>query len=204
MKLTLTLCFFFVISAKVIAAPSPILVCLAQEELALHKSKNHGPVYNLNQTLVNQIAMIPKLIVSQENINRICHNKKYGPSLSLLRLILINDGNIFTIKKDSAGHGLAVGQLGSFIESAPHIMFDYLNEIQALMPYAQCLKDEIPEVQYFYDRYKYLEEDLSGNQLIQNKDKLNAIFKKLNQLEEVIDNCRKKAEQLKNQINKKI
>ena len=123
MKLTLTLCFFLLFSKLALAVPSPILACLAQEELNLHKSKNTGPVYNLNQTLVNQIATIPNLKLSRENLDLVCSNKLYGPSLSLLRLIILEGKKIFSIKKGSAGHGLAMGQLGTFVETSPHIMF---------------------------------------------------------------------------------
>ena len=202
MKLTLTLCFFF-LSLKAFCAPSEILVCLGDEELKLHKSKNMGPIYNLNQTLVNQIATIPNLVVSRKNTLEICHNKDFGPSLSLLRLILLKGGSIFNIKKNVAGHGLAVGQLGTFVESAPHIMFNYLNEIQALMPYAYCLSNEVPEVQYFYDRYKYLEEDLNGGQLLKDKKKVKAIFKKIKNLDKVIENCKATAKALEEKAKQK-
>ncbi len=178
------------------SAPSEILTCLGKEELQLHKSKNTGPVYNLNQTLVNQIATIPNLVISAENTREVCQNKDFGPSLALLRLILLEGGSLFTIKKNVVGHGLAVGQLGTFIESAPHIMFNYLNEVQALMPYAYCLTNEVPEVQYFYDRYKYLEEDLNSPQLLKDKSKVNGIFKKIKNLDKIIKSCKKTAEAL--------
>ena len=196
MKLTLTLCFFLLFSKLALAVPSPILACLAQEELNLHKSKNTGPVYNLNQTLVNQIATIPNLKLSRENLDLVCSNKLYGPSLSLLRLIILEGKKIFSIKKGSAGHGLAMGQLGTFVETSPHIMFDYLNEIQALMPYAHCLTDEIPEVKYFYDRYKYLEQDLNGYQLIQDKNKIDRIFIGLSKMDQILKSCKARAKKL--------
>ncbi len=193
MKLTLTLCFFLILATKTMAAPSRILQCLGQEELMLHKTKNTGPVYNLNQTLVNQIATIPNLVVSDRDIKIICENKDYGPSLSLIRLMLLEGRSIFSIKKDAVGHGLAIGQLGTFVEQSPHIMFNYLNEVQALMPTAHCLTDEIPEVQFFYDRYMFLEEDLNGRQLLKDKKRLNAIFKKINHLDRIIKNCKARA-----------
>ncbi|MBC97271.1 MAG: hypothetical protein CME63_05945 [Halobacteriovoraceae bacterium] len=193
MKLTLTLCFFLLLSFSALhAAPSPILICLGQEELQLHKTKNKGPVYNLNQTLINKLATIPNIIVSKKHTEMICNNKDYGPSISLLRLILLEGKSLFKIKKNVAGHGLAVGQLGNFIESAPHIMFDYLNEVQGLMPTAYCLTTHIPEVQFFYDRYKYLEEDLSGFQLIEDKNRLDQIFKKMKRVDIIMDQCKKK------------
>lgn len=196
MKLTLTLCFFLVTlitPLTIQAAPSPILKCLGKEELMLHKTKNTGPVYYLNQTLVNHIATIPNLEVSAKNVRIVCHHPEFGPSLSLIRLILLDGGKIFNIKKDAVGHGLAVGQLGSFIEQAPHIMFNYLSEIQALMPTATCLTEEIPEVQYFYDRYKYLEGDLSGNQLMSDKLKIDRLFRGLNHIDRMIKRCKARA-----------
>lgn len=194
MKLTLTLCFFLIMTAKIMAAPSRILKCLAQEELQLHKSKNTGPVYNLNQTLINQIATIPDLIVSDDKIEVICHHKDFGPSLSLIRLMLLEGRKIFSIKKEAVGHGLAIGQLGTFVEQSPHIMFNYLSEVQALMPTAHCLTDEVPAVQFFYDRYKYLESDLKGEQLIKDKERLNDIFINLNHLDKIIKRCKAKKE----------
>ncbi len=196
MKLTLTLCFFLMTlmaATQTLAAPSRILQCLGQEELELHKSKNTGPVYELNQKLVNQIATIPNLVVSDKNIQTICHHKEYGPSLSLIRLMLIEGGDIFDIKKDAIGHGLAIGQLASFVEQAPHIMFNYLSQIQALMPSAHCLTDELPEVQFFYDRYKYLEGDLNGKQLMKDTKRLDKIFKGLNRIDLIIKRCNDRA-----------
>ena len=71
-------------------------------------------------------------------------------------------------------------------------MFDYLNEVQGLMPTAYCLTTHIPEVQFFYDRYKYLEEDLSGFQLIEDKNRLDQIFKKMKRVDIIMDQCKKK------------
>lgn len=196
MKLTLILCFFFATlfaPTHILAVPSPILRCLAKEELMLHKSKNTGPVYYLNQTLVNHIATIPNLEVSAKTVKIVCHHPDYGPSLSLIHLMLLGGRHIFNIKKDSVGHGLAVGQLQALIEKAPHIMFNYLNKIQAIMPTAHCLTKEIPEVQFFYDRYKYLEGDLNGKQLIKDKVRLNRIFKKINHIHLMINHCKSRA-----------
>ena len=82
-------------------------------------------------------------------------------------------------------------------------MFNYLNEIQALMPYAYCLSNEVPEVQYFYDRYKYLEEDLNGGQLLKDKKKVKAIFKKIKNLDKVIENCKATAKALEEKAKQK-
>lgn len=192
MKLTLLLCFFSsIIFTSAHAKVGALMKCLGHEEYRLHKTKTTGPIYNLNQTFINEISTIPNIILTENHFNEVCHSTEFGPSVALLRLMLTEGRSAFGLEKVEDGMALAQGQLNTLIDSAPHLFFKYLNQIEASLPHAHCLTQNIPEVKFYYERYQFLESEVSGQSLMKNKNKIKKIFRKLKGLDRMISQCEK-------------
>lgn len=192
MKLTLTLCLLMsFIPSSLFGKASELLKCLGREEYRLHKNKIRGPIYNLNQTFINELSMIPNIVLDAQKRTQVCHSREYGPSVSLLRLMLTKGRQFFHLEKTASGQSLGKKQLDDLLSRSPHIFFKYLNQIEAGLPHAHCLIQSIPEVQYFYDRYKFLEAEISSTNLISEKDKIKKIFAKLKNLDQIAKKCQR-------------
>ncbi|MCF8059503.1 MAG: hypothetical protein K9K67_09415, partial [Bacteriovoracaceae bacterium] len=164
-----------------------------QEELKIHRSKSTGPAYYLNQVFINELATIYGLTLKPKVLADVCQKGLFSPSVNLLRILLLDGRDAFEIPKEAnlgGAAGLATSSLESFIEEAPHLFFNYLSKLQAMAPNAPCLEKEIPEIAYFMERYKWLEDMVGTRKLITDKEKINAIFRKLLRFDDIIKNCK--------------
>lgn len=201
LKLTGTLglkkLFFFLflvghISIDTQAQVNPLMACLGQEELKIHRSKTVGPIYFLNQLFINELATIYGLTLKKDVLDEVCQSKEFSPSVHLLKILLLKGRDAFDIPPDANLGGveaLAASSLTSFLDRIPHVFFTYLSKLQALAPKAKCLEKEIPEISYFMERYKYLEDALGTKKLIEEPSKVIAIFNKLKRLDAINKKC---------------
>ncbi len=187
------------------AQVSDLIRCLGQEELALHKQKLAGPLYQLNQELIVLFAGNNELILKDGLYEQICQNKDFSPSVALLEKLFTENYKIFNLDKEmipgatSLGHHVIMNEL----KDRGHLIFaNYLAGLQGLTKDPHCLEREIPELQYFYARIKYLEEDVDAQDLITEPAKIEAIFKKLKTFNALRKRCSaymKKQEEKKKQ-----
>lgn len=175
-----------------------ILHCLGSEELKIHKAKNDGPIYFLNQLFINELSSFNDVEVKASEIDRICNQKAFAPSISLLKEMLIDGKKIFIISLKRGEEGLWAyknSQVEDLLNRVPHIFFQYLAHLQTLLPTHDCLNAEIPEINYFLERYHYLEADFSTEKLIKDKDRIESIFEKLKSLDATIKKCQEVAKE---------
>ena len=195
LKLTAVVGLFLLPAAKTSAQEvNPLMACLGQEELKIHRSKTTGPIYFLNQLFINELATIYGLSLKQSVLDEVCQKGLFSPSVNLLRILLLDGRRAFDIPPASNLGGveaLAASSLESFLDRIPHVFFSYLSKLQALAPAAPCLEKEIPEISYFINRYKYLEDVTGPKKLIEEKGTVNSIFKKLIRFDNIIKKCRK-------------
>ena len=76
-----------------------LLACLGQEEGRIHQGKITGPVYELNQLFVNELAMIKIPLVRSKYIKQICSAQDFSPAVTFLKLLLIKGMDIFELPK---------------------------------------------------------------------------------------------------------
>lgn len=193
LKLTLMLCCIFSINLSLAEQVNPLMKCLGMEELAIHKKKVYGPVYKLNQHFINEFATLYGLTLKDESLQRICKEGSFSPSVNLLQELLIRGRSSFYIPATAKSGGvdaLATSSLDGFLEKVPHVFFDYLSQLQAMAPIAPCLENNIPEIKYFMERYKYLE-DVTGTRAIvdQEEVKIISIFSKLKRFDKILKKC---------------
>ena len=166
-----------------------ILHCLAKEEEILHKFHETGPVYKLNQYLIDHIVAAPHILFKEKYVHDICHNSDFSPSVNLLRVILVKGKELYEFSGDKYGKALQKSTIDSFLETIPHTFFSYLSWIQKLTPTHDCLSNHVKYLDYFQTRFQYVEEELSGEILTIDKDKIYPLFESLKNLDSIIKKC---------------
>jgi hypothetical protein len=205
--------FFFCLGTitEICAGTNPLLHCLAKEENELHKEKNTGPMYRLNQEFINELATSNDINLKRIYIDEICQSKKHSPSVALLRLLLLKEADIYDLSLSGVDPSLKsfkMNYINEFQKQVPRILIQFLSSLQAEMATPHCLEKAIPELKDFNDKLKYLEEDLSTHEVLKDKKKIESIFLKLQDLQKIKLACEEKAKlkakKLKAQINTKI
>jgi len=174
---------------------SNTLKCLANEELIIHQAKSNGPVYLLNQRLFNYFRSLSRIDIKDSYYAKICHHPNFSPSVSMLHLLLIEGKKIFHFpklgKKYDTQRAVLDDAIHSLIEKSPHIFFNFLSKLQGLTGQANCLGKNIPHLNYFLDRFKYLEVDIPMQQLLEEKGKIEEIFTALKKYNKILHKCRR-------------
>ena len=186
----INLTLFVLICDAPFAMNSTILHCLGKEESIIHRAKSDGPLYKLNQALINKLSSISSLNVKEEYLQKICNPQDFSPSVEFLRIGILYEMKAFQTKGVS---NFQKGQLKSLLEDIPHLLFNYLSSLQALSPKAKCLKEKIPELAYFIERYRYLETDYPAKRLLEEKGKVQKLFNGLKRLDKIMAACKKEA-----------
>lgn len=170
-----------------------ILTCLGQEELKLHKNHQLGPVYILNQTLINELAAIGQVPIKKKYLQDICEAKRLPISVRLIESILIERDNMFITERqpDETEHFLKMrlSNLDTLINETPHILYRYLAALQAQTPYPHCLNEKIPHLKEFTHRMRHLEEDFPIEKLMSDKKVLRSIFSRLRNYSTILQEC---------------
>jgi hypothetical protein len=185
----LKLLTFFLFSGTLWAvSPTPntygenkLLKCLASEELLLYQNNSTGPLYKLNQFFIDELSAVDEFSPKASFLPSICRSKEYSPSVSLLRLMLLEGQNIFdtgTYDGRTQNYYIQLSLIKSLVDRAPAIFFDYILNLQAKSPLAGCLNQRIPELAKFTERYKNLESEKLPHELVDKKE-IEAIFNKL-------------------------
>ena len=188
--LTILLCLLNLKLAH--SAMNPLVGCLGQEELRLHKAKRTGPVYKLNQLFLNDLVSAGDITLKEKYFERVCKRPTFTPSVDLMREILIEGKKIFRLSNRVTNAGIRNFQLSTITEIKrliPHIFFSYLSDLQSQTATHDCLPKYIPDLKYFQDRFKYLENELGTDQLIKEKDRISNIFNSLKKLPSIKKKC---------------
>lgn len=183
---------------QIYAAPNLLLQCLAKEESLLHKEKNQGALYRLNQEFINELASSNDIALKKNFIDEICQSKKHSPSVSLLRLLLLKESDIYDLSLseiEPAMRPFKMGYINEFQKQIPRLFVQYISGLQAEMATPDCLSTAIAELQTFNERLKYLEEEMGTHEMIKDKNRIDLIFTKLQNIKSIQKNCEKIATQ---------
>ncbi len=200
----------FFSSTEIYGAPNQLLQCLAKEESQLHKEKAQGVLYRLNQDFINELASSNDINLKNVYISEICHSKTTSPTIALLHLLLIKESEIYDLtlsEVDPAMRAFKMNYINEFQKQVPHFFIQFLSGLQAEMATPDCLAKAIPELNYFNERLKYLEEEMSTHEVMKDKTKIDIIFSKLKDLSSIKANCSLQASRelrkLKSKMKKK-
>lgn len=173
-------------------AQKELLKCLGEEEKRFHLQKSTGPVYDLNQKLIGEMVQIPNAIVKPQYLKTICAPKEFSESWKLLEFSILHGKKIFTIPSSITGmqREVAQGMIEDYIEATREILIGFINAIQAEAPSATCLKEEIPQLDQFFNEIKHLQEDVDLAQVFVKKDQ--KIFNRLKDYPQSFKRCRER------------
>ena len=175
--------FIFLFLVTPLFSQETLLSCLGKEEKVHFKNRDTGILYKLNQSLVNEFTPASQIKLKEKYLKLICSNKKTSPSLKFLYYFLINGKNIFS------NHEKQKFALTVIEQNIPNLFFNYLSLIQGSFPTPHCLQENIPEVTYFLNRYKYLEGEIPSVNLLEDKNKIESIFLKIRYLKKIKKKC---------------
>ncbi len=175
-----------------LTTPKTILACLGQEELNLHRNKTRGPIYDLNQTFISELTSVVGVNIKEDELRKICRYKPFTPSVNFLRSLLVQREKLFALNKINQQNGkdaYRIQVVKDLVQKGPHLMFRYLAYLQGLTSRHDCLRKRIPNLYSFLEKYYFLEKDYSMTQLIDDTQKINLLFKKLENFNSMAKAC---------------
>ncbi|MGE3608566.1 MAG: hypothetical protein AB7I27_03170 [Bacteriovoracaceae bacterium] len=169
-----------------------LLKCLGAEEKRLHLKKDTGPLYVLNQRLIEEIVQIPEADISEENFKQICMKPYASESWKLLEASIQQGKSLFIIPEGvgKMQKPMIEGMIDDYIEATKEILLNFISQIQSASPSATCLKEEIPELDSFFTDIKYLQEDVDLKKLFEGRDL--KIFEKLKDYPSAFKRCQER------------
>jgi hypothetical protein len=188
-----------------IKLPKTIIQCLGQEENLIHQYQYNGPLYSLNQKLLNAFIYNSDLRLKESVLKRICLSEEFTPSVNLLKALLTERHSLFEFKQTDPIQKLQSQQmLDVFLQEVPTFFFQYLADVSALMPSSNCLKNHLPQVSRLLYEYQYVEAEAEYNPKLMGKKRLEEIFRELVHLDVVVKRCQEdvKKEALDSRKNK--
>lgn len=154
----------------------------------IHRNKLGGPVYNLNQTLINNLASLGSIYLPKDKYMLVCGRKGASPSVEFIKLMMVEGKEV--IKGIRGLSKFSRLTLNSLYQKMPTIFYNYLNGLKSMAPTHDCLDKHIPELEKLSTNFKYLERDLSVEKLFANKRDIYAIFRKLDDVNRIYHKCK--------------
>lgn len=190
MKVFLTLIILLISEAH---AANTLLTCLGGEEKRLHAVKDTGPLYDLNQKMISEMTQIPEVTLTPEAYKSVCQSKRFSESWKLLELSLRQGKKMFVIPKAVTGlqRSITEGMIDDYVEVSKDILLGFISQIQTISPTPDCLLLEIPELDKFFTRIKYLQEDVDIQKLMEPMEE--RIFDRLKDYRPAFQRCRERA-----------
>lgn len=167
-----------------------LLKCLGNEEKKFHLKKDTGPLYDLNQRLISEMIQIPQAELDSDAFQEMCGQGGDSPSLKLLELSIRRGKDIFDLPAhlSAAQKSISEGMIDDYLEAITEIFLNFITQIQSQAPSAECLKEEIPQLDVFFRDIKYLQEDVDIKKIFAGRDL--KIFQKLKNYPQAFERCR--------------
>jgi hypothetical protein len=192
-QLVVILAIFGALIPQSWAKNSTLIHCLAKEETHMHRNKLGGPLYQLNQTLINELTGLGDFDFVSPYKEMVCGKNEFPPSVAFIKVILeVGDKAIkiqFSQNATDGEKAFKTAIIKKLVEDAPHYFFTYISSIQSLAPSPNCLEKEVPGLKALLDKYFYLEEDVEAKDLITNKAQVTRIFNTLKNIDQIFKNC---------------
>jgi hypothetical protein len=171
------------------------LKCLGGEELYIHTNKIPGPVYLLNQLLIDHLSASSYIKLKKKYLNLIC-KKDYlkgdlsnGPSINFLKISLLEGSNIYSFSSNELIRTTQEKESSNLLKKMPSYFFIFLNAIQSASNFPDCLNKYLKNFKYLSTRYHYLEQDLEGQLFRNEKKRIIEIFEDLKNVDSLINKC---------------
>ncbi len=179
-------------------AGTAILRCLGAEEKEFHRQKHTGALYALNQRLIGELVMVTGLEGKPEFLAKACSGKG-SPSVALLEALLF-DGEGWSTSGEATTPvegNIRQELVKDLVATAPEILLEFLSQLQAEAPTADCLEKHVPGLKTMNQEVRWLQEEVDLAKLAGHKARLRPIFSKVRGIQAVFAQCRQEARQRK-------
>ncbi|MFW5888070.1 MAG: hypothetical protein ACOCUH_04660 [Bacteriovoracia bacterium] len=170
-----------------------LILCLADEEEYYHEKNLAGPLYELNQLLINRLATFSSLkniFINKKYLKSICSPDTFSPSEKLFRHLILERDKLFIVKAESPEEKIILDSLiKELIDEAPDIFFNYLTFIQKSMPTSDCLTKNVPTLAKLQERMQYLTPQIGKNKAFYGGKLVQKVLKSLYPLEVLYLKC---------------
>lgn len=168
-----------------------LVQCLAQEEAKFHQEKYMGPMYQLNQHLVNLLAIENQLEFKDEFTEKICQT--YNKAFELHSHLLLDHSEIFKIPKNKNEWEISsfARQVDLLISKNYDLFLQFVSQIQMEIGSPHCLSKIIENYDAYLEKEMFLKEIKSN---YNDQDSLNVIKKMLDlftDIEQLKIKCKK-------------
>lgn len=200
-------CLVCTLSANARTRTNQLLQCLAKEEEKLHKLGPPDALFRLNQEFVNELASANDITLKKNFVDEICSSREHSPSVGLLKLLLLKEHEIYDLSLSGVEANMRpfkMGYINEFQKQVPRLFISYLSGLQAEMATPHCLEDHIKELAGFSEKIKYLEEEMSTHQILNQKSKIENIFKKLKNIKTIKASCLQQSKRVKKKQNTRL
>lgn len=189
--LSLLLCF-----THQLFAANKTLVCLGKEELQIHKNKDKGPYYKLNQDMISGLVQMDKAIrLRAKFYKKVCHKSSLSPSLLLLKEILIHKDKVFYISAKGKKTLPAKSMIKETVENSYKLFIKFLSNIQSFAPTPDCITTQIPQLVRTYEQLQFIQEEVGIKRIIDEIKQKDRIFIKLENLDRIYKKCQRAKKQ---------
>lgn len=161
--------------------PKRYMLCLAQEEAMIHKNNIGGAVYKLNQELIGSLVQLgDSLYMKKRYVDLVC--KAPYPSIKLLELLMTEDRvffSIFTEERTPKMLAIDESSLAELKQQSAPLFVNFIARIQAGLSSSGCLQRHIPQLDRFFEKMQFLQENMGLEKIIDTMDSPAEIFEKL-------------------------
>ena len=175
---------FLVSTSTLLAAARPHLVCLGAEEVKIHKAKDTGPYYKLNQEMISTMLQLSESIqMTPKALKEVCESE--STSLKILELIFTSKKSVFTSKlKANNVHGTSSDafSIDELKIRSFKVLINFLTRLQSNYTDPHCLKKKVPEINSFYENATHLLAELGIEKTVKTIKNPKKFFEKLRNL----------------------
>ncbi len=166
-----------------------LVFCLAKEEETIHKKKVTGPVYALNQSIINKLSGLGMMTFKKDFVKEVCQSQTFTPSLQFLKSILSKDHDDVLDKLPYYVNVSLEGEYDSLMEFSRRALFKYLSDLQSNFKEHNCLEKEMPLIKEMQTNQKYLESENDDSFWTEKRTK--EIFNKLKNIDYILKKCQR-------------
>lgn len=174
-----------------------ITQCLGAEEALIHKAKEKGPSYQVNQILLSIFLNLSNINLKDQYFKKLCKDIKIGTSVEFLELIFRNYNELFTFTHSSKQQSVPLSEISELTNKLPELFNQYLLELKTKSPVHDCLERHVKGLSEFYVQVQYLEQE-TNFKFIADKDKqLLNILNQLKNQDQFFEQCKVEANKSK-------
>lgn len=171
-------------------AKNNVINCLGVEEEKLHKEKDAGIFYRLNQDMLILYVNVSSIPIYKPYVEKICGN---SPSIYLLFYTLFEREKLFDnelIGNDKQQKSRNDSIIKEYLLKAQDLFVNFLGILQLEFKDSHCYKKKYPIIADFLNKFKLLSAQELTKENIWNTKELKIVLNYFKNVKDVIKNCK--------------